>query len=59
MTRLEAKLAKLEDARVNVTVAYLVADGWFYPRFFKLAERYLYWRINRVKQKLEETNYGY
>jgi hypothetical protein len=56
MTRLEAKLAKLEDARVNVTVAYLVADGWFYPRFFKLAERYLYWRINRVKQKLEETN---
>lgn len=51
-----AKLDKLEDARVNVTVARIVADGWFYPRFFALAERYLYWRIAKVKQKLESAN---
>jgi hypothetical protein len=51
-----AKLEKLEDARINVTVARIVADGWFYPRFFRLAERYLYWRIDRVKQQLEKTN---
>lgn len=51
-----AKLEKLEDARINVTVARIVADGWFYPRFFALAERYLYWRISKVKQRLEAVH---
>lgn len=46
------KLEKLKDARTHVRVAYLVADGWFYPRLFALAERYLNWRIERLQRKL-------